>query len=59
MLQAVGYDTHLARAMWAFAHGMVSLEIDGRFPPGADLDGAWAAGASSFMLTAHDHTVQQ
>lgn len=30
--------------MWAFAHGMVSLEIDSRFPPGADLDSAWRAG---------------
>jgi AcrR family transcriptional regulator len=33
-----------ARAAWAFAHGMVSLELNGRFPPDADLDAAWAAG---------------
>jgi AcrR family transcriptional regulator len=33
-----------ARAAWAFAHGMTILEIDGRFPPGADLDAAWDAG---------------
>jgi hypothetical protein len=33
-----------ARACWAFAHGMVILELDGRFPPGADLDAAWTAG---------------
>lgn len=33
-----------ARAAWAFAHGMTILELDGRFPPGADLDRAWAAG---------------
>lgn len=33
-----------ARAAWAFAHGMTILELDGRFPPGADLDAAWHAG---------------
>ncbi len=34
----------LARAAWAFAHGMTILELDGRFPAGADLDAAWSAG---------------
>lgn len=38
----------LARAAWAFAHGMVILELDGRFPPEADLDAAWAAGLGAF-----------
>lgn len=33
-----------ARATWAFAHGMTILELDGRFPPDADLEGAWRAG---------------
>jgi AcrR family transcriptional regulator len=37
---------HRARATWAFAHGMTILELDGRFPPGADLDAAWAAGVA-------------
>jgi AcrR family transcriptional regulator len=36
------------RAVWAFAHGMVSLELAGRFPAGADLDAAWAAGLAAF-----------
>jgi AcrR family transcriptional regulator len=36
-----------ARAAWAFAHGMTILELDGRFPPGADLDKAWAEGVSA------------
>ena len=36
-----------ARAAWAFAHGMTILELDGRFPPGADLDAAWDAGVSA------------
>jgi AcrR family transcriptional regulator len=39
----------LARAVWAFAHGMVMLELDGRFPPGADLEPAWIAGCTSFL----------
>ena len=36
-----------ARAIWAFAHGMTILEIDARFPPGANLGRAWQAGTSS------------
>jgi len=34
-------DPDLARAAWAFAHGMVMLELAGRFPAGADLPAAW------------------
>lgn len=41
-------DADLARSFWAFAHGMVILELDDRFPPGADLDAAWAAGLAAF-----------
>jgi len=37
-----------ARAAWAFAHGMVLLELAGRFPTDADLDAAWAAGVAAF-----------
>lgn len=33
------HDT--ARAAWAWAHGLVSLELAERFPPGADVDAAW------------------
>jgi AcrR family transcriptional regulator len=40
-------DPDRARAAWAFAHGMTILELDGRFPPGADLDSAWTSGVSS------------
>jgi AcrR family transcriptional regulator len=36
-----------ARAAWAFAHGMTILELDGRFPPDADLDRAWDAGITA------------
>ena len=45
---AVGGDESRARAAWAFAHGMTILELDNRFPPGADLDAAWAAGIAAF-----------
>jgi AcrR family transcriptional regulator len=37
-----------ARAAWAFAHGMVHLELADRFPPGADVDAAWRAGLEGF-----------
>jgi Polyketide cyclase / dehydrase and lipid transport len=37
------------RALWAFAHGMVMLELDHRFPPDADLDRAWQAGIAAFQ----------
>ena len=45
---AAAGDPDGARAMWAFAHGMTILELNGRFPPGADLDAAWAKGIAAF-----------
>jgi AcrR family transcriptional regulator len=48
VIAAVGGDGDLARAVFAFAHGMVILELDDRFPPGADLATAWARGLSAF-----------
>lgn len=48
LTHAAGDDPDRARALWAFAHGMVSLEIDGRFPETADLTGAWTAGLRRF-----------
>ena len=48
LLRITGGDTDLARAAWAFAHGMTILELDDRFPPGADLDAAWSTGLASF-----------
>jgi Tetracyclin repressor-like, C-terminal domain len=33
---------------WASAHGMIMLELNGRFPPDADLDAAWRAGIAAF-----------
>jgi hypothetical protein len=34
--------------LWAFAHGMVALEIDRRFLDGSTLDRTWQAGAAAF-----------
>jgi AcrR family transcriptional regulator len=34
-------DEHVARSAWAWAHGLLSLELAGRYPPGADVDAAW------------------
>lgn len=48
LLALTGGDVDRARAVWAFAEGMIGLEIDGRFPPDADLDAAWAAGLRAF-----------
>jgi AcrR family transcriptional regulator len=47
LLRVAGSEAR-ARAVWAFAHGMVMLELDQRFPPDADLDAAWRAGIAAF-----------
>ena len=46
LVHAAGSEA-TARAAWAFAHGMTILELDGRFPPDADLDRAWDAGITA------------
>ncbi|HXV32493.1 MAG TPA: TetR/AcrR family transcriptional regulator [Gaiellaceae bacterium] len=48
LLAATGRDEALARAAWAFAHGMTVLELNGRFPESADLDAAWRQGLRGF-----------
>lgn len=48
LLRACGGDLDLARTVWAFAHGMVILEIHGRFPDDADLAAAWKRGLKAF-----------
>jgi AcrR family transcriptional regulator len=55
IVQAVG-DPNLARAVWAFAHGMVILELDGRFPADANLEAAWAAGLAAFSAAEQPDT---
>ncbi|GII02831.1 TetR/AcrR family transcriptional regulator [Planobispora takensis] len=41
-------EPYLAQALWSFAHGMVILELDGRYPEGSDLDLTWEEGARAF-----------
>jgi AcrR family transcriptional regulator len=43
-------DPDLARAVWAFAHGMTILELNDRFPPDADLDAAWEVGINGLSV---------
>jgi len=49
---AAGGDADLARAMWAFAHGMTILQLNDRFPAGADLDASWARGLAALAASA-------
>lgn len=48
VVAVAGGDEHRSRALWAAAHGLVDLELKDRFPPGADLDAAWAALVDAF-----------
>lgn len=52
LLEALGGDAHLARAAFAFVHGMTILELDHRFPPDADLDQAWERGLGALAEAA-------
>jgi AcrR family transcriptional regulator len=42
----------LARAAFAFAHGMTMLELDDRFPPQANIVAAWRAGTQALQAAA-------
>jgi AcrR family transcriptional regulator len=41
-------DPHRAQALWSLAHGMVILEIDGRYADPSQLDRTWSAAADAF-----------
>jgi AcrR family transcriptional regulator len=41
LVQAVGGDPDKARALLGLAHGLVDLELNNHFPPGADVEAAW------------------
>jgi AcrR family transcriptional regulator len=47
LIHATGDDEDLARAIWAFAHGMTILELNDRFGLGADLEAAWKRGLAA------------
>ncbi|WP_333734828.1 TetR/AcrR family transcriptional regulator [Streptomyces sp. IBSBF 3010] len=44
---ALAPDDHLARAAWAFAHGMVMMELNNRFPTPESVTTAWTAGITA------------
>jgi AcrR family transcriptional regulator len=44
LIEATGGNVALARATWGMAHGLIHLELAGRFPLDADIDAAWVAG---------------
>ncbi|WP_393057457.1 TetR/AcrR family transcriptional regulator [Streptomyces sp. LN549] len=48
LFRALAGDEGLARAAWAFAHGMVTMELNGRFPKDSDVAAAWTAGIAAF-----------
>jgi AcrR family transcriptional regulator len=51
--QAAGEDQDLARAAWAFAHGMTIFELNNRFSEGANLEVAWHRGIAALEAAAH------
>lgn len=53
---AAGENPHLAQALWAFAHGTLILELDGRYSDSSGLDRTWAAGADAFTAAALEVT---
>jgi len=54
ILAALG-DPARARAAWAFATGMVELELAGRFVSAVGLDAAWSAGIRAFESASAEH----
>jgi AcrR family transcriptional regulator len=42
--QLCGGDVVTSRVIWAYAHGMVNLELTDRFPPGTDAAELWVRG---------------
>jgi AcrR family transcriptional regulator len=48
LLRVTSGDVALARALWGMAHGLVDLELAGRFPADADIDAAWTAAVAGF-----------
>lgn len=47
VVAVAGGDRDLARAAFAFAHGMTILELNQRFPSDADIDAAWERGMTA------------
>ena len=47
LLHATGTPAR-ARAAWAFIHGMITLELDGRIPADRVTEQAWISGIAAF-----------
>lgn len=41
VVKAAGGSHERARALWSLLHGLIDLELQGRYPAGADLDSTW------------------
>lgn len=41
VIKAAGGSHEKARALWSLLHGLIDLELQGRYPAGADLDSTW------------------
>ncbi|MCX5122100.1 TetR/AcrR family transcriptional regulator [Micromonospora sp. NBC_00362] len=48
LLEATGGNVAAARAIWGLAHGLIDLELAGRFPAGADLQATWGHAIQAF-----------
>jgi len=59
LIKAAGGDPDLARAIFAFAHGMTILELNDRFPADADLDAAWSRGLAALQAPARRNSARQ
>jgi AcrR family transcriptional regulator len=55
LLSAAGGNVDLARALWGLGHGLVDLELAGRFTPDANIDAAWAAAVDAFTARSARH----
>lgn len=51
-LEAAGGDEDLARAAWAFGHGMTIFELNTRFSAGANVEAAWRRGIELLQAAA-------
>jgi AcrR family transcriptional regulator len=53
--EIVDGDLVTARVIWAFAHGMVNLELTDRFPPGTDVEALWERGLGALRALVPPH----
>lgn len=51
VLRSARGDVSAAIAFWAFAYGLIALELNDRVPPGYDLDDVWATGLRGLAST--------